>query len=162
MVEPFPGLKGNTRRFGVPYDGGLAAGYQWYDAERKEPLFSPRQPPIRIARCSRFRTVASDAFTTGRVILQVYNSNSGRREIVANCQNRFVPLRSQSVHGAVSEIQSRTMAHAFPKSPECGDGPFRLRLIERSNLTSHSVDQFIQERRRCLSGTRPKDNSSFQ
>ena len=68
--------------------------------------------------------------------LQGHDSNSGRREIVADCQNRFVPLRSQSVHGAVSEIQSGAMAHAFPKSPEGGDSPLRLRLIEGNNLTS--------------------------
>ena len=65
---------------------------------------------------------AADSGTTGWVILQGHNGNSGRREIVANRQNRFVPLRGQSVSGAVSEIQLRAMAHALPKSSECGEG----------------------------------------
>jgi len=46
--------------------------------------------------------------------LQAHNDNASRREIIANCQNRSVPLRSQTVHSAVSKIQLRAMAHALP------------------------------------------------
>jgi hypothetical protein len=68
----------------------------------------------------------------------------------------------RSVHGAVSEIQGGRDGPAFAKSPKCGDSPLRLRLIEGNNVTSQSVDQFIQEWQGRLSGTRLKDHSCFQ
>jgi beta-glucosidase len=41
MVVPFPGLdfKVNPKKFDLDYTEGLKAGYKWYDAEGKTPLF---------------------------------------------------------------------------------------------------------------------------
>jgi beta-glucosidase len=111
MVEIFPGMKDNSRKFDVTYDEGLKVGYKWYDAEKKEPMFpfgyglsytSFKYAGLRVSKDSVTFEVTNTGARAGAEIAQVYAGLPGHagepfKRLVGWEKVRLAPGESKSV-----------------------------------------------------------------
>jgi beta-glucosidase len=111
MVEIFPGMKGNSRKFDVTYEEGLKVGYKWYDAEKKEPLFpfgyglsytTFKYTGLKAAKDSVTFELTNTGARAGAEIAEVYATlpeaaGEPNRRLVAWERVRLAPGESKSV-----------------------------------------------------------------